>query len=164
MSQENIPIQDFISDINKGKYVIPYFQRPFDWGPGMVNDLFNSILHEYYAGTILLWRLGEVERKKEMWNELWGAIKGENPEIAVLDGQQRLSSVYYALHAPNKKFPNRDSYYYFFIDLRQMILGNEEDTITYKYYPRWRKIDSFMNKKDEWIQKGLFPLCLLSDR
>ena len=125
MPHGNIPIQDFISSIEKGDYVIPHFQRPFDWEPSMVSDLFNSILHEYYAGTILLWALRDSERELGMWDSLWGAKKSENPMKAVLDGQQRLSSLYYALCAPNEKFPNRESYYYFFIDLRQMVLGNE---------------------------------------
>jgi len=124
MSHGNISAQEFISSIDKGEYVIPHFQRDFDWEPNMVSALFNSMLHESYAGTVLLWLLRDPERELEMWEPLWGADKSDKPIKAVLDGQQRLSSLYYALHAPAKKFPNRDSYYYFFIDLEQMILDN----------------------------------------
>ena len=53
MAHGNISIRNFIDDIKKGDYVIPHFQRDFDWRPNMVTDLFESILHGYYAGTIL---------------------------------------------------------------------------------------------------------------
>ena len=157
-------MQEFISSIDRGEYVIPHFQRDFEWAPNMVSALFNSILQESYAGTVLLWHLGDPQREREMWEPLWGAKKSNRPIKAVLDGQQRLSSLYYALHAPAKKFPNRDSYYYFFIDLEQMILGNEEENIIYKFYKNPRDSNYFKNDKEKFIKKGLFPLSLLSDQ
>lgn len=164
MSHGNISVQEFISSIDKGEYVIPHFQRDFDWEPNMVSALFNSMLHESYAGTVLLWLLGDPERELKMWEPLWGAKKSDRPIKAVLDGQQRLSSLYYALYAPAKKFPNRDSYYYFFIDLKQMILDNEEENIIYKFYSKPKDMSSFKNDKEDLIQKNLFPVCLLSDQ
>ncbi|KUK43727.1 MAG: Uncharacterized protein XD72_1891 [Methanothrix harundinacea] len=164
MSHGNISVQDFISGIDKGEYVIPHFQRDFDWEPNMVSALFNSMLHESYAGTILLWLLGDPERELKMWEPLWGAKKSNRPIKAVLDGQQRLSSIYYALYAPTKKFPNRDSYYYFFIDLEQMMSDSEEENIIYKFYTKPKDANSFKNDKEELIKKGLFPLCLLTDQ
>ena len=91
MGHEKIPISEFIEDIKRGEYVIPHFQRDFDWHPNMVADLFESILHNRYAGTILLWNLENIERELKMWDPLWGAEKGEKPTKAILDGKQRLS-------------------------------------------------------------------------
>ena len=105
MAHANTSIRNFIGDIKKGDYVIPHFQRDFDWRPNMVADLFESILHGYYAGTILLWGLGSNERNLKMWDPLWGTEGSDKPNKAILDGQQRLSSIYYALCAPKKKFP-----------------------------------------------------------
>jgi uncharacterized protein with ParB-like and HNH nuclease domain len=99
-----------------------------------------------------------------MWEPLWGAKNGNKPAKAVLDGQQRLSSLYYAIYAPPKKFPNRTSYYYYFIDLKKMLMGNEDEVIIYKYYQKPRDKNSFKKDKDELIKKGLFPLSLLSDQ
>jgi uncharacterized protein with ParB-like and HNH nuclease domain len=107
MSHGNIQIIEFIRDISNGDYVIPHFQRDFDWEPSMVSDLFKSILHNYYSGTILLWTLEDDDRKIEMWDSLWEAEKNEKPTKAILDGQQRLSSIFYALCAPIKKFPRK---------------------------------------------------------
>lgn len=163
MSHGNIPIREFIEDISNGDYVIPHFQRDFDWEPNMVGDLFKSILHNYYSGTILLWTLEDDERKLEMWDSLWGAEKNEKPTKAILDGQQRLSSIFYTLCAPKKNFPKKTTYFYFFINLDQTFLGNEDESITSIYYKNYRDKNSFKKDKDMLIEKGLFPLCLLSD-
>ena len=164
MSYGNVSVQEFISSIDKGEFVVPHFQRDFDWEPNMVSALFNSILHESYAGTLLLWLLRDPERELKMWEPLWGVKKSNKPIKAILDGQQRLSSLYYALHAPAKKFPNRDSFYYFFIDLEKMILDNDDENIIYRFYQKPRDYNSFKNDKEELIKNGLFPLCLLSDQ
>ena len=91
MSYGPTSVQEFISSIDKGEYVIPHFQRDFEWAPNMVSALFNSILQESYAGTVLIWLLGDPQRGREMWEPLWGAKKSNRPIKAVLDGQQRLS-------------------------------------------------------------------------
>ena len=35
--------------VHSGAYVIPYFQRGFEWQASMVCDLFESILQNYYT-------------------------------------------------------------------------------------------------------------------
>ena len=165
MAHGPISISTFIEEIIKGDYVIPHFQRDFDWQPNMVSDLFKSILHDYYAGTILLWNLEDEERKLKMWDPLWGSEKNKKPTKAVLDGQQRLSSLFYALCSPQKKFPKKESYYYFFIDIDKLFLGDMDDTIKYTYYGKYKDNEHFKIKEKKWcIEKGLFPLCLLSDK
>lgn len=163
MAHENKSIGKFIDEIKKGDYVIPHLQRDFEWQPNMISDLFKSILHDYYAGTILLWALSDKERELKMWDPLWGTNKSEKPTKAILDGQQRLSSIFYALCAPNKPFPNRTTFYYFYINLDETFAKNEDESITYSYQRHYKTIDSFKKKKDKLIEQGLFPLCLLSD-
>lgn len=162
MAHEN-KVGDFVKEIKKGDYVIPHFQRDFDWKPNMVADLLKSIINNYYAGTILLWNLGDEERELKMWDPLWGSEKSDKPIKAILDGQQRLSSIYYALVAPHKKFPNRTTYYYFFINLDELFKANEDECIQYLYYNKYRSINELKKDKNDWIKEGLFPICLLSD-
>lgn len=163
MAHENKSVKTFIDEIKKGDYVIPHLQRDFEWQPNMVSDLFKSILHDYYAGTILLWALSDKERELNMWDPLWGTEKRDKPTKAILDGQQRLSSVYYALCAPKELFPNRTTFYYFYINLDETFAGNEDESITYFHPKAHKSIDSFKKEKKKLIEQGLFPLCLLSD-
>src|SRR5690606_14488313 len=101
--------------------VIPDFQREFDWQPWDVKDLIKSIFMDYYIGTLLLW-----EGKKKNYEILdckpIFAFEGEsNPDYIVLDGQQRLTALHYAIFQPHKVFRNKKSRFYFFINLRKLV-------------------------------------------
>ncbi|WP_417359944.1 DUF262 domain-containing protein [Galbibacter sp.] len=41
-------------EIKRGQFVIPDFQREFDWEPWNVRDLIKSIFMDYYIGTIYI--------------------------------------------------------------------------------------------------------------
>lgn len=110
-------VEDLLKYVDDGSYVIPYFQRGFEWEPSMVCDLIESILQNYYTGIILLWDLKAEDAKSEKWDPVWGAKLQNTPQRAILDGQQRLSSLYYAMYNPKQKFPHRKSYYLFFLNL-----------------------------------------------
>jgi uncharacterized protein with ParB-like and HNH nuclease domain len=100
-------VEDLLRNVHSGSYVIPYFQRAFEWQPRMVCELFESILQNYYTGLILFWDLNPEETRREIWDPIWGADLSLTPKKAVLDGQQRLASLYYSIYNPKKKFPNR---------------------------------------------------------
>src|SRR5260370_28114820 len=89
-------IERLLEAIHRGEYAIPYFQRGFEWTPNMVKDLFSSILANYFTGLLLFWEL-DSQKAKEKLQEVWGAQLSENVYFAILDGQQRLSSLYYAI-------------------------------------------------------------------
>lgn len=126
-------IDTLMENADEGNYGIPYFQRKFEWEPKMVCELIESILQGYYTGLILLWKLNPEESKKEKWDPVWGVNKAKvnNPDEAILDGQQRLSALYYAIYNPNKKFPNRKSYYDFMINMNKALNNEWEDSVDY---------------------------------
>ena len=95
-------VESLLEDIADGSYVIPYFQRGFEWEPRMVAELFESIQQEYYTGLLLFWELDDERAEQQEWDPIWGAERSASPKMAVLDGQQRLSSLYYAVYNPKK--------------------------------------------------------------
>ncbi len=156
-------VQELLSKIHAGELVIPYFQRSFEWRPKMVCDLIESIMQDYYTGLILLWDLDSEESKNEKWDTIWGASKiSKNPGQAILDGQQRLSSLYYAVYNPPKKFPNRTTYYNFYIDLIKIINEDYEGSVSYRYMKKHKNWNSEFKEKDKWIKTGIFPIEILS--
>lgn len=156
-------VNSLMKNINDGSYVIPYFQRGFEWEPSMVSELFESILQNYYTGLLLFWNLDDENASAEHWDPVWGATASDEPEKAILDGQQRLSSLYYAIHNPERKFPNRKSYYVFYVDLVEAFNEEYEDAVTYswntKNYDSWTDLRS---NREQWIETGEVPLCILS--
>jgi hypothetical protein len=88
-----------VDKIWDGNIKIPDFQRPFVWDYEQVVKLLDSIYNDYPVGSILLWKT--KERLDSLRNI--GGIKlpekdAEDPINYVLDGQQRLSSLFAVLH------------------------------------------------------------------
>jgi hypothetical protein len=98
-------LDDVINQVGKGKYRIPEFQREFVWDRTDVVDLFDSIYKSYPIGSFFFWRV-----PRDMWDffrdvdelqqpSLEEIGRSEFPEISfVLDGQQRLTSLYVTLN------------------------------------------------------------------
>tara|TARA_B100001013_G_C24487642_1_gene393875 strand:+ start:171 stop:524 length:354 start_codon:yes stop_codon:yes gene_type:complete len=108
---DHISLNTLISRLKEGRFVIPDFQRDFEWKPWDIKDLMRSIFLDYYIGSLLLWK-GTRENFESLSCEIiygfdnktgqlsWDYGQGK-PEHIVLDGQQRLTALYYALVAPN---------------------------------------------------------------
>jgi hypothetical protein len=157
-------VEELLNLVNKGDYAIPHFQRGFEWQPGMVSDLIQSIVQNYYTGLLLLWELNLNQANNDQWDAVWGASLSGKPTHAILDGQQRLSSLYYALYNPKSKFPNRKSYYAFYIDLVQLLNQEFDKGVEYKFFTYYRSWEDFYNGKDKWTKTGKVPLNILSVR
>ena len=96
---EKISLGSLLTKIGEGSYVIPDFQREFEWAPWDVRELIKSIFLDYYIGTLLLWK-GKRENFESLSCEPLYGFKGENsPSYIVLDGQQRITAIYYACFA-----------------------------------------------------------------
>lgn len=155
-------VERLLESVHNGSYVVPYFQRGFEWQPRMVCELLESILQDYYAGLILFWELNPEEAQREKWDPVWGAELKGTPKQAILDGQQRLASLYYAIYNPKKKFPNRNSYYIFNLNLNKVLNEDYEEAITYKYYANPQFWDQIRQHKDKWSETGIIPVSILS--
>lgn len=80
-----------INDIGLGRIGLPDIQRPFVWANAKVRDLFDSMYRGYPVGYFLFWQTGAegVETKV-----IGNANKQKAPSLLIVDGQQRLTSLY----------------------------------------------------------------------
>jgi len=104
---DHTSLSTILAWLREGRYVVPDFQREFEWQPWDILDLTRSIFLDYFIGSLLLW-----ERKNENYDALscesiYGYSGTGHPAYIVLDGQQRLTAMYYAFVAPKVKLPNR---------------------------------------------------------
>ncbi len=88
---------DLISEIKKGIIKIPKFQRDFVWSIDKTAKLLDSILKGYPIGTFILWQTDErINDIKNIGNlEIPPTPDGTKVQY-VLDGQQRITSLYAA--------------------------------------------------------------------
>ena len=88
-------IDRLIKRIDEGDIKIPAFQRGYVWKQNQVIELLESLLNEYPIGSILLWK--SSERLKSTRNIAGYQIPERDityPVNYVLDGQQRMASIY----------------------------------------------------------------------
>jgi len=90
-------IDKLIKRIDEGDIKVPAFQRGYVWKQNQIIELLQSIISEFPIGSILLWEASEKERLKSTRN-IAGYLIPDRPDSYpvnyVLDGQQRLSSIY----------------------------------------------------------------------
>ena len=53
---DHVSLGNMVSHLREGWYVIPDFQRDFEWEPWDINELMRSIFRDYYIGSLLLWK------------------------------------------------------------------------------------------------------------
>ncbi|MFA6064926.1 MAG: DUF262 domain-containing protein [archaeon] len=87
-----------IDEISTGKLKIPQFQRHFVWDMKRSAKLLDSIVKGYPVGTFIFWKT--AERLRSVRNI--GGLSLPEPAVGesvnyVLDGQQRLTSIFAAL-------------------------------------------------------------------
>jgi hypothetical protein len=88
---------DLISEIQKGQIKIPKFQRNFVWSLEKTAKLLDSILKGYPIGTFILWETNErLNDIKNIGNLELPAIPDDIKVQYILDGQQRITSLYAA--------------------------------------------------------------------
>lgn len=110
-----ISIKAAVENINKN-YFLPAIQREFVWSTDQIETLFDSIMKGYPIGSFLFWNVDEENIPKYQFYEFIrnyhqrdnahnekANLTGEKSVTAVLDGQQRLTSLYIGL---------KGSYYY----------------------------------------------------
>lgn len=91
-----------LDDLRQGFIQIPPFQRDFVWDRSRIKDLFDSIKNDYPIGSILLWKPREWKNWDTKRIGSYMLPKTEGQQIYVLDGYQRLSSLFGCLTNPEK--------------------------------------------------------------
>lgn len=90
-------LKQLLEQIQNGDAVLPEFQRDFVWDPNATQDLIVSIAMNYPAGSLL-----RIRNTQNLFanREFQGApkIAGHRPTFLVLDGQQRMTSLYQAFY------------------------------------------------------------------
>ena len=105
-----ITIKEAVESIKRRQYVLPSIQREFVWKTDQIETLFDSLMRDYPIGTFLFWKVDKTRIKdfqfyefltkyheKDLKHNQKVDLTGDEDIIALLDGQQRLTSLYLAL-------------------------------------------------------------------
>ena len=105
-----LTIAEVMKDISANKYVLPSIQREYVWSTEQIETLFDSLMCDYPIGTFLFWKISKDKiceydfyeflkdyHEKDSTHNPKVNLNGSDGVTAVLDGQQRLTSLYIGL-------------------------------------------------------------------
>lgn len=166
-----ITIKKAIDNIRKKHYVLPSIQREFVWDTLQIERLFDSLMRDYPISTFLFWKVDKHKIKDFQFYEFLkhyhernsrhntkADLSQEEDVIAVLDGQQRMTSMYIALTGSHtKKMPyyswNNDKA--FPKKLLYLNLLKRSDDIELEYDFRFLTKDDASNRETNfWFEVG----------
>ncbi len=171
------PLSDLIKMAASGRLQLPDFQRSWVWDDNHIVSLLASISLSYPIGAVMTLRTGNPDVKFQP--RLLEGVEldtDEEPEFMLLDGQQRITSLFLALHSPNP-VPTRDArgqdmlrHYYANIDACiDRFLEREDDGIVSVPEDRrittdfGRQVQLDLSSREAEIEAGHFPLDIVLD-
>jgi len=166
MEYRPVRIKDVISSINKD-YFLPAIQREFVWEPDQIERLFDSILGDYPIGSFLFWKI--EEKNKEEWatfefirqfdkehpNNPEASLKGIARDIyLILDGQQRITSLYIGLKGSYRFFHYRWQIRRLYLNLLKRPVPNEDNHQELIYQFSFRESPEAKDNGELWYEVG----------
>lgn len=148
-----------------GSLCLPNFQRDFVWSRDEVADLIRSILRGYFLGSLLLLDCDPTNPPFAPV-ALRGAQPGSvelRPSQLVLDGQQRLTSLLYALYAPDLGLRNSKAKRRFFVNLELLLADPDDDGIVFDHTDREIRRDGLDSLEVQWSRRVVPVADLVSE-
>jgi hypothetical protein len=170
-------LDELLRSVGSGALQLPDFQRTFKWDDTHIVDLLASVSRGYPIGVIMTVETGG-DGSRFKWRPLEGTkpqAAAQHPTLMLLDGQQRLTSLYQALmsDAPVQTLDTRgDSikrWYYISIDRALADDEGREDAIIGVPHDRkirsdfGRKVDKDYSTEEYECAAGMFPLHIVFD-
>ena len=94
-----IPLQDLVAQAADGRLQLPDFQRGWVWDDERIKSLLSSVSVSFPVGAVMLLETGgeEIRFKPRPVAGTDSSLREIAPDTLILDGQQRLTSLYRAL-------------------------------------------------------------------
>ena len=169
--------------IESGNILIPQFQREFVWKKADAAKLIDSILKGYPIGSFILWETkSRLRAVRKIGNVNLPTAKPGESIFYVLDGQQRLTSIYVSVCGLKVE---KDDYSQLYVDLvapedQQLVITDvtNRDPIEYisvydmvngsfmEFYERFKEVPDLLGKFDRYRNNFLtyeFPTIEITD-
>ena len=167
---------ELMREVDSGAAQLPDFQRGWVWDDGRIRALILSVIHNFPVGAAMF-----LEYGNESIHFKYKPIEGSpaaptvEPDELILDGQQRLTSLYNALYSRNPvhtrtdKGKDIDRYYY--LDIEKVLDPKADDEEVVISVPAskkttsdfGRKVDIDLSTREQEFKLKMFPLNIILD-
>jgi hypothetical protein len=156
---DHVTLGTLLQRIREGQFVIPDFQREFEWKPSDIRELMSSIFQDYFIGSLLLWRGSKENFDSLSVEPIYAHPGGGNPVQIVLDGQQRLTALNYAFHAPAGPPPSRSHRFVFSVFVDRFMAEDFDNAFEQAWGENW--CEKILTDRELQYQTHRFPLAVM---
>ncbi len=177
MQTNDRPLTDLMKEVDEGKAQLPDFQRGWVWDDGRIKALILSVIHNFPVGAAMFLTYGNASihfshKPIEGSNP---ANKNVIPDELILDGQQRLTSLYNALYSRNpvrtKTDKGKEIQRFYYLDIDKALDPSVDDDKVVVSVPKTRQItsdfgrhiDLDLSARQLEFQHKMFPLNIILD-
>ncbi|MFE2496140.1 DUF262 domain-containing protein [Streptomyces scopuliridis] len=174
MALDSLKLGDVLKEVASGALQLPDFQREWKWDDERIRALIATVTLDYPLGVVMALQTGGAPRFKA--RTLHGAEDAEDtvPGLLLLDGQQRLTSLFQALHRerPVETVDSRgkDLKRWYYIDIAKAIGAPTDRDDAVVSVPEDRVLKDFTRRVSRDLStiegecaEGYFPLHLAFD-
>lgn len=168
-------LSQLLDEVNSGKTQLPEFQRDWTWDDNRIRGIIASLSQGYPMGAIMRLQYGNPDIKFK-----YRTIKGVGqrdlaPDFLVLDGQQRLTSIYQATYSQNpvatKTDKGKEIERYYYLSMEKCMDENEDRHDAVLPVPADRRIkENFdrdvkldLSDRQKEYEHKMFPVNIVFD-
>ena len=168
-------LNELMRGVASGKIQLPDFQRDWTWDDNRIKGILASLSQGYPMGAIMCLEYGN-ENVRFKYRTIEGVkVSGVSPELLILDGQQRLTSMYSATYSKNavktKTEKGKDVERFYYFDINKCLDDNEDRLDAIKAVPSDRKIKTNFDRdivldlstRELEYEHEMFPINLIFD-
>lgn len=167
-------LEDLLTDVDKGRLQLPEFQRDWTWDDTRIVNIIASLTQGYPMGALMQLECGgDIKLKYRPFEGTAEPL--ESPTHLVLDGQQRLTSLYRSLFSkdpvPTKNARGQSIKRFYYLDIRKCLDNECDRSEAILSIPDSRQLTEDIGRtvvldltsRDREIAEMMFPANLIFD-
>lgn len=166
-------LSQLLYEASIGKIQLPEFQRDWTWDDDRIRGILSSLSQGYPMGAIMRLQYGNPEIKFKFRTLQGVGESSETPDFLILDGQQRLTSMFQAAFsdAPVKTVTEKKAKIerYYYLDIEKCLDENEDRYDAVLSIPKDKKLkENFdrdivldLSDRDKEYEHKMFPVNLI---
>lgn len=176
MALDSPKLKEVLKDVASGGLQLPDFQRDWKWDDERIRALIATVTLDYPLGVVMALETGGASPFKARTLQGAESADGRAPDLLLLDGQQRLTSLFQALHreAPveTRDARGKDLERWYYVDIEKAvgtpadrddaIVSVPEDRVLKRDFTR-RSGTLDLSTVEQECAAGYFPLHLIFD-